>query len=533
MKFNISKRSIGLIILALFSGIFLGWLFFHSSESEIVEHNHNENAATETIYTCSMHPQIKSDKPGLCPICGMELVPMNSPKLNENDVNPNEIYMSEAALALASVETTVVKKGIPEKQVHLLGKIKADETKISTLTARFGGRIEKLFVNYTGQKVNEGQKMAKIYSPELITAQKELLEAIKYKESNPTFYYSARTKLKLWDLNDEQIAVIEKEGEPQLYFDVLAPMNGTVSKRQVALGDYIKEGSALFEIVDLSRIWVMFDAYESDLPWIKIGDKVDFTVQSVPGKSYSGKLTYIDPFIDPKTRVAQVRVEMSNLDMVLKPEMFASGILTSNVAGNTNEILIPKSAILWTGKRAVVYIKNQKNNGSYFHYREVVLGPEAGNFYVVKEGLNVGEIIAINGVFRIDAAAQLAGKQSMMNPESEIDTKKQNPENMDMKNNSMEENMDMKANVENTSFKVSGNCEMCKARIEKVVNQLEGVNSATWDIETKMLNVSYNKDKIKLSAIHKVIAKVGHDTEKESATMEAYNTLPPCCQYSR
>ncbi|MEN8138158.1 MAG: efflux RND transporter periplasmic adaptor subunit [Bacteroidota bacterium] len=416
MTTKINKRDIRLTGITLFAGLFLGWLFFHSSGDE-ASHNHEEHSvAEETVYTCSMHPQIKQNKPGLCPICAMDLVPVETGNSDGEHVDPNEIQMTESALALASVQTVIVKKGIPEKKIQLLGKVKADERKISELTARFGGRIEKLFINYTGQQVQKGQKLATIYSPELITAQKELLEAIKYKNSNPSFYKAVRSKLKLWNLSEKQINAIENSGKPKTYFNIRSPITGTVTKRHVAIGNYVKEGSALFEVIDLSKVWVMFDAYESDLSWIKNGDKIDFTIQSVPGEIYTGKVTHIDPFIDAQTRVAQVRVELNNPQQQLKPGMFTSGILISNTAENTNELLIPKSSILWTGKRAVVYVKIPERKTASFIYREIVLGPEAGNLYVVRDGLSEGEEIAVNGVFKIDAAAQLAGKSSMMNP---------------------------------------------------------------------------------------------------------------------
>lgn len=422
MKTNIlktlNKREAIIIGITLVIGLFFGFVFFGGSEENHDGNNHEETAnAEETVYTCSMHPQIKQNEPGLCPICAMDLVPITTLHAEGNNIDPNEIQMTESAIKLADIQTTIVKRGVPEKSVHLLGKVKADERNIAELTARFGGRIEKLFVNYTGQNVKKGQKLGTIYSPDLITAQKELLEAIKYKESNPSFYKASRSKLKLWDLTEAQIDVFENNGEPILYFDILSPISGTVTKRHVATGDYVKEGSALFEVIDLSRVWVMFDAYESDLPWIKSGDKIDFTLLSLPGKNYSGKISYIDPFIDAITRIAQVRVEIANKDKDFKLEMFANGILESNIAKNSNELLIPKSTILWTGKRAVVYVKVPDREIPAFLYREIVLGPEAGNFYVVVDGLSEGEIIATNGVFKIDASAQLAGKPSMMNPE--------------------------------------------------------------------------------------------------------------------
>lgn len=300
--------------------------------------------------------------------------------------------------------------------------MKPDERNIAELTARFGGRIEKLHVNFTGQTVKIGEKLATIYSPAMMTAQKELLEAISYKDSNPEFYKATRNKLKLWDLTEAQIDAIEKEGKTSSYFDVLSPISGTVTRRDVAVGDYIKEGISLFQVIDLSKVWVMFDAYESDLPWIKQSDKVTFTTKSVPGKTFTGKISFIDPVLDAKTRTASIRVEAANGGDLLKPEMFVNGVVTSSIAGNKKDLTIPKTAVLWTGKRAVVYVKVPNREQPTFEYREIELGPVAGDFYVVAGGLNAGEEIAVNGVFKIDAAAQLAGKPSMMNPEAGIES---------------------------------------------------------------------------------------------------------------
>ena len=418
MKTKINKREIVIITIAMAAGLIFGWIFFHGSGNTNyeTEHNHELQAGQEkTIWTCSMHPQIKMDEPGQCPICGMDLIPLEN-DMEDEAAAPEEIQMSEAAIKLAEVETAIVKKGKPERTVFLLGTVKPDERNISELTARFGGRIEKLFVNFTGQNVKKGQKLAMIYSPELISAQKELLEALKYKETNPGFYKATRTKLKLWDLSEEQIDNLEKAGETQHYFELLSPISGTVTMRHVSLGDYVKEGNPLFEVINLRKVWVMFDAYESDLPWIRTGDQMNFTIQSVPGKTFSGKVKYIDPFINAKTRVAKVRVELNNPNLELKPEMYASGTLKSKME-QTDDLLIPRSSVLWTGKRAVVYVKVPNRKQTSFVYREIGLGPQAGNFYVVLDGLHEGEEIAINGVFKIDASAQLAGKPSMMNPE--------------------------------------------------------------------------------------------------------------------
>lgn len=413
---KINKKSIVYGTILFVIGIFFGWLFFGGNDNvkttETLEHIH-EDAEEETIWTCSMHPQIKLNKPGKCPLCGMDLIPLEG--VSEDD-SPFHIQMSESAMRIAEVQTTKVIKTTPFKEVYFPGKVKADERNIMKLTARFPGRIEKLNINFTGQEVRKGELLAKIYSPELVTAQKELFEALKYKDSNPQFYQASRNKLKLWDLTDSQIDKIASSGEPEFYFDIVSPIAGTVTMRHVALGDYVKEGTPLFEVIDLSHVWVMFDAYESDIPWVKMGDKIRFTIKSLPGKTFTGKVTFIDPVVNTKTRVAYVRTELDNPRGLLKPGMFTSGILKTMLPGVENALVIPKSSILWTGKRAVVYVKDPDKYEPVFEYREIVLGEDAGNYYVVKEGLEEGEEIVTNGVFSIDAAAQLLGKSSMMSP---------------------------------------------------------------------------------------------------------------------
>ncbi|MDA3893935.1 MAG: efflux RND transporter periplasmic adaptor subunit [Salinivirgaceae bacterium] len=546
------KQNLKLIIIVLGIGVFIGWLFFHQGSSSSVNVNeqeltgHDHESEDATTWTCSMHPQIKMDKPGQCPICAMDLIPLETNSSDEEGVDPNEIQMSESAMKIAEIQTMIVKKDYSNKEVYLLGKIKPDERNIAELTARFGGRIEKLFTNFTGQNVVLGEKLATIYSPELVTAQKELLEAVAYKESNPSFYLAIRNKLKLWDLSDAQINGIETKGETQNYFDVLSPISGTITKRHVALGDYVKEGNALFEVIDLKKVWVMFEAYESDLPWLSKGDVVEFTIQSFPGKTYTGKVTFIDPFLDAKTRTANVRVEVNNPNLELKPEMFTNGIVKPKLNANQKDLLIPKTAVLWTGKRAVVYVKMPERKHNSFLYREITLGPEAGEFYIVKEGLSEGEEIAVNGVFKIDAASQLEGKPSMMNPQggagstphdmSKMDIGSENQTDhskMDMSQKTEQPSNEMKANLEHAMFKVSGNCEMCKSTIEKATGTLDGVNVANWNVETKQMHVSFNKDKVSLDKIHKTIAAAGYDTEKVKGDNNAYSKLPECCQYTR
>ncbi len=514
------KENYRLVLGVLVVGLFLGWLIFHPSKAERVpemkiegHEGHDHSSEDPTTWTCSMHPQIKQDKPGQCPICAMDLIPVATAQSTGEFFDPNEIVLTESAAKLADIQTMIVSKGKPQKSLYLQGKVHPDERNIAELTARFGGRIEQLFVNFTGQNVQKGEKLATIYSPDLVTAQRELLEAIAYKESRPSFYTAARAKLKLWDLTEDQIIAIEEKGEPQLYFDILSPISGTVMMRHVALGDYVKEGTALFQVTDLSRVWVMFDAYESDLPWIKTGDRVELTIPSLPGNSYEGIVRHIDPFINPRTRVARVRIELPNKGLKLKPEMFAKGLLHSEIAASSNQLLIPKSSILWTGKRAVVYVSLPERGSPSFLYREIILGPEAGNFYVVSEGLMEGEEIAVNGVFKIDAAAQLEGKPSMMNPgggkvssghdhgkitTSESEDHSQH-ENMEMTTESIEVSIEFKKQLQGvydsySTMKdafITSNADEVRKSAENVKSSLQKVDMALLKGEAHMSWMKY------------------------------------------
>lgn len=504
----------GLLIAA---GLLLGWIFFHNSSPEMTgtqtEEVHDHAAEGHDIWTCSMHPQIRKNEPGDCPICGMDLIPVTK---SEAEIDDQAIEMSESALKLAEVQTSVVTLGNVSKEVRLYGKIQADERLLKSQTAHIPGRIEQLLVNVTGETIRKGQLIAKIYSPELLTAQKELLEALTLVDKYPTMLDAAREKLRLWKLSDQQIADIEESGAVKTVFDVFATTSGIVTSRKVNSGDYISKGDVLFEVADLSRVWALFDAYESDLPWISLGQKVEFTSQAIPGKTFSGKVSFIDPVVDASSRITKIRVEAANSGMQFKPEMFVNGIIQAKQKGTENQLTIPQSAVLWTGTRSVVYVKLPETKNPTFKMREITLGAALTNNYVVLDGLSEGEEIVTNGTFSVDAAAQLAGKTSMMNPADQSSA------------------IGSTQGVTNKAlFKVAGNCEMCKVTIEKAAGSVSGVQSAKWEAATQMLHLNFDKSKTSADAVQKAIAKVGYDTETYKGDDAAYKNLPECCLYDR
>ncbi|MCG9971821.1 efflux RND transporter periplasmic adaptor subunit [Christiangramia crocea] len=406
-------------IIVMLAGLLLGYLIFNSNseESSQVSETHEHSEEEVQMWTCSMHPQIMQPEPGDCPICGMELIPAEA---GAEGLTADEFKMTENAMSLANIQTTVVGNAdaTPGK-ISLSGKIKENEEANAVQSSHVGGRIEKLYVTYTGEKVNRGQVLATIYSPDLVAAQQELLTAARLKESQPALYKAVRNKLKYWKLNDAQIDKIEASGEVRENLPVYATVSGTVTEKLVQEGDYVKQGQPLYKIANLNTVWAIFDAYESQISNLNVGQEMKITANAYPDKEFSGKISFIDPLLDESSRTVKVRVELKNTDDMLKPGMFVQAELERPEGVQEGSILIPRSAVLWTGTRSLVYVKSSPDE-PVFQMKEVKLGDALDNSYEVLEGLSDGDEVVTNGTFTVDAAAQLQGKRSMMNnPESQ------------------------------------------------------------------------------------------------------------------
>ncbi len=433
----------------------------------------------QQIWTCSMHPQIRQPKEGKCPICLMDLVPVDT----SGGAGPREISFSEDALKLMEIQTTPVERKFVEARIRMVGKVDYDETRLKHITAWVGGRIDRLYVDFTGTQVIKGDHMVYLYSPELISTQAEFLQTAKsvqniksdsselIKRSIRATFEAASEKLRLLGLTEEQIEKIGETGQPTDYITINAPIGGIVINKHITEGTYVQTGTKIYTIADLSQLWVQLDAYESDLQWIRFGQKVEFTTEAYPGEPFDGTISFIDPVVNDKTRTIKVRLNVDNSEGKLKPNMFVSAVVRSSkptqgrtmvpeMAGKwicpmhpdvveeakgsceicgmdlaTTEslgyvvdesskkppLVIPASAALVTGKRAVVYVQVPNTEKPTFEGREVVLGPRAGDYYLVKEGLTEGEVVVTNGNFKIDSALQIQAKPSMMSAKETVD----------------------------------------------------------------------------------------------------------------
>jgi Cu(I)/Ag(I) efflux system membrane fusion protein len=464
-----------LVLLALVAGGF--WLGRRSVSVPAGGAAADAPAAPAGVWTCPMHAQVRVPDFGPCPICGMDLV-LQEPGA---DGDPRRLVMSEEARALADIETTVVERRAVVRPVRLVGKVAHDETLLRTISAWVGGRLERMFVDYTGVSVAEGDHLVSLYSPELLTAQEELLaardrlsatsgEASAFlADSNRRAYRAAREKLLLWGLTEEQVVAIEERGTAEDRVMLTSPSAGVVIDRFVDQGAYVSTGTPIYRIASLDRLWVVLDAYEQDLAWLRQGQEIELAVEALPGEVLRGTIAYIDPLVDEATRTAKVRVNVVNDDRRLKPGMFVRGValarlgaggavlgrhlagkwvspmhpeivrdgpgacdvcgmdlvpaeelgLVDEPGGGGLPLVVPASALLVTGRRAVAYVEVPGSERPTYEGREVVLGPRAGDDQLVVSGLAEGERVVTRGAFRIDSSMQILARPSMMSQSAE------------------------------------------------------------------------------------------------------------------
>ena len=400
--------------LMLAAGLLLGVLLRSCVSCGGTAAQQTEGEDGDAVWTCSMDPQVKQPGPGKCPKCGMDLIKMEKGMTPSSDIDPDAVMFSDEAMALANVETEIVGTPSGNKEIRLFGKVEPDQRQQQSQSAYVAGRIERLFINAVGDHVAKGQTLAVIYSPELYTAEQELVSALG--TSQQVLIDAATEKLRLLNIPQSQIDEVISSKKVSPYVQLKANTSGTVVKKMVEQGDYVRQGQSLLQIANLGHVWAIFQAYESDLPFIHRGQQVQFTAEALPGETFTGHVSFIDPVLNGQTRTAGVRVELSNAGGRFKPEMLLVGNVAASMQKYADEgVIIPKSAVLWTGKRSVVYVKDDVEEQPTFLLRQVTLGPALPDGYVVLDGLAEGEEIVTNGVFAIDAAAQLDGKRSMMN----------------------------------------------------------------------------------------------------------------------
>jgi len=377
-------------------------------------------------YQDPMHPWFTSDKPGTAPDCGMDLVPVY-----EGDENVEGIKIDPVTVQNIGVKIETVKKQKLNNVIRTTGKVDYDETKVTTITTKIMGWVEKLFVDYTGKYISKGQPLFEIYSPELVSTQEEYLQAIRYlkKVSNSSdeikngaqeLVNSAKRRLQYWDISEKDINEIENNNAPKKTLTIYSQVDGTVVDKMIYKGQQIMAGMELYKVADLSNVWVMADIYQIDLPWIKLGQKVDLELSYLPGKTYTGTVTYIYPYLNEETKTIKVRTEVRNTSNYdFKPGMFSTLKLVSPIS--VEAIVVPDQAIIRTGERTIAVMSL---GGGYFDPREVKLGVSSEGLVQVLEGIKDGEKIVVSSQFLIDSESNLKSAIQQMRGHEGMDMSK-------------------------------------------------------------------------------------------------------------
>jgi membrane fusion protein, copper/silver efflux system len=384
--------------------IAVAFVFSGCSKSEDYGKHEHELIKQKDYWTCTMHPQVHMDKPGVCPICGMDLIKKvadeNEEPTTDKDM-ANMVTLSGEKQVLANVSTIIVKKENLQEQVTAYSYLDFVENNRKTISARFNGRIEKLFVDKTGEYIKKGQPLFEIYSPDLVQAQNEYLIALNNSSNSTSLLKASKKKLEIFGLTPEQIQTLEKTREISITLTYFSPISGTVIEKKVQEGVYVNEGTAIYDVAELSTLWNIAEVYENNLSNVKVGSPIKLRLRAYPGEEFNGRVTFIYPVVNSQTRTIKVRSEISSYGGKLKPQMYGETVFSS--AGGQG-LLVPADAVIIAGKRAVIWAKT---GDGMFEARSVQIGNRFGDKYQILSGINEGDEIAATGGFLIDSESQL------------------------------------------------------------------------------------------------------------------------------
>lgn len=376
------------------------------------------NEKTKEIYYCPMHTEVTSEKPGVCPICNMDLVKKVDEKKPVMGDVPGMINLSVQKQVLANVSTVKIQKEQLSKELVSYSYLDFAEQNRKLISARFNGRVEKLFVDKTGDYVSRGQPLFEIYSPDLVEAQNEYIIALENASSvrqvslgdkapnNNSLIKSAKKRLELYGITNEQISKLDSTREIQFTLTYYSPIGGTVIEKKIQEGMYVNEGALLYDIADISMLWGIAEIYEKDLSLVKVGNGVKLRLPAYPDETFEGTVNFIYPVVNSQTRTVKVRSEFSNVNHKLRPQMYGEIVVQQDMG---KQLLIAQEAVLFTGKRQIVWVKTAED---HFESKEVTLGIKNDGKYQVLSGLKEGDEVAVTGGFLIDSESQLRSGKS-------------------------------------------------------------------------------------------------------------------------
>jgi len=486
----------------------------------------------------------------------MELVLKGSSQTMDDTVNSKkdkelgEITLSPTEQVVANVKTETVKFENFGFDIEANGVVKQRDDALRQISSPVKGKITRLYVNFEGQKVGKGQRAFEIYSPELISTQREFLIAYdnyknvansNYKsvtESSESVMNAARQRLKLWFISDKEIDELAETHKIKNSITYYSDYSGVVTKKYFNEGSWVMEGNTILDVVNLSSVWVMANVYENELSKIKIGQYVDIMLDEFGDKSIKGRIDYINPFVNPDTRTTEVRITTQNPGLTIKPDMYVK--VKIETGKESRAIVVPKTAVLRTGKMDMVYVRKSDNT---FVPREVVIGGEQNGKYVIKSGLEAGEVVVVSAGFLIDSESQIRMGSGNNMPGMDMPDKKKDDEKInkdqdimkDMKDKQMNMNEDSKSGKDDkiiqTTIRIpTAQCDICKENITYALKRVKGIQTLNVDVDSKIVNVSFDNSVTTLNKIERAITSAGYDANNKKADPDAYDKLENCCK---
>jgi membrane fusion protein, copper/silver efflux system len=396
-------------VLAIVLAAIIGGVVWERRRDAAADHAHEAEAVT---YYCPMHPTVTSQKPGSCPICGMKLVKRSGSQQtdvatqisNSARLEPgiSSVSLSPGQRVMANVKTMRVAPGTSSTEVVTTGRVTFDERRLAQVTAYTAGRIEQLFVNFTGDTVTRGRTVATIYSPDLYATQREYLIALRSPALGTELAESSRRRLLLLGMTSAQIAQVARTGQTITTTGIVAPVSGIVMRKLVVPQQYVMAGQTLFEVADLSTVWIEADVYEHDLPRISVGQRVSVSAPALPGVELPGSIAFIQPVVSGESRATRVRIELPNRGLQLKPDMY----VTVKLFGGTGRtaLMVPATAVIDRGQQQFVWVEVSAGT---FAPRQVSVDARASNGVEIVSGLSGGESVVVEGAFLLDSESQL------------------------------------------------------------------------------------------------------------------------------
>ncbi len=376
-------------------------------------HVHDDGIA---YYTCPMHPSVKQDGPGQCPLCGMDLTPITKAQLASGQLLIDESRRREIGL-----RTTRVTKGTFSTELRTVGRVTFDEARLYDVNLKLSGWIDRLHVDETGEEVNKGQVLFTLYSPDLYAAQVELISAQRAIDAagdgiSKSLIASASKKLALWDVSAAQIEQLRKEKVARRAMPILSPARGHVIEKNVVNGSHVEVGQTVYRIADLRRVWIEADVYEKDLPRVHVGQKARVTLSYLPGRVFEGAVTFVAPVLDESTRTGRVRLELDNDELALKPNMFTEVTL---LVDGEEALQIPREAVLYTGRRRLVFIDLGEGR---LRPQEVTIGRETNEAVEVLSGLSEGDVVVTSGNFLLAAESRIKNAADFWHDDEDVES---------------------------------------------------------------------------------------------------------------